>query len=36
METATNLHEVDKKDGITFISLGLTAGLEEIQSSNTG
>ncbi len=36
MVTVTNFHEVETKDGKTFISLELTGGLEIIQSQTTG
>lgn len=36
MVTVTNFHEVETKDGRTFISLELTGGLELIQSQTTG
>jgi hypothetical protein len=36
MVQVTNFHEVETKDGKTFISLELTGGLELIQSQTTG
>jgi hypothetical protein len=36
MVKVTNFHEVETKDGRTFISLELTGGLEMIQSQTTG
>jgi hypothetical protein len=36
MVQVTNFHEVETKDGKTFISLELTGGLELIQSQNSG
>jgi hypothetical protein len=36
MVQVTNFHEVETKDGKTFISLELTGGLELIQSQATG
>jgi len=36
MVQVTNFHEVETKDGKTFISLELTGGLELIQSQSTG
>ena len=36
MVQVTNFHEVETKEGKTFISLELTGGLELIQSQSTG
>lgn len=36
MVQVTNFHEVETKEGKTFISLELTGGLELIQSQKTG
>ena len=36
MVQVTGFHEVEKKDGSTFISLELTGGIEMVQSHNTG
>ena len=36
MVTISNFHEVEKKDGTTFIALELTGSAELIQSQNTG
>ena len=36
MVQVTNFHEVQTKDGRTFVSLELTGGLELVQSQNTG
>ena len=36
MVQVTNFHEVETKEGKTFISLELTGGLELIQSQTTG
>jgi hypothetical protein len=36
MVQVTNFHEVETKDGKTFISLELTGGLELVQSQTTG
>ena len=36
MVQVTNFHEVETKEGKTFISLELTGGLELVQSQSTG
>ena len=36
MVQVTNFHEVETKDGRTFITLELTGGLELVQSQTTG
>ena len=36
MVQVTNFHEVETKDGRTFVSLEITGGLELVQSQTTG